>query len=106
MITRVRMMKTEVINAMKIGKYLTTSQILNIRILIFQKTIMKVETSLTKCQITLYIRLFLLWRRQINKINVSNYLRNLQILLNKRILLLGMFTNACCVRKSSVKSLN
>ena len=73
LLTRVHIMKVEVTKVMNTGKILSMGLILtNIRIFSFQTTIIKAKNSLTKCQITVHIRLCLLWRKQTNKVNVSS----------------------------------
>ncbi|XP_014322350.1 zinc finger protein 879-like isoform X2 [Myotis lucifugus] len=70
---RIHAMKTEVINARSIGKILTKGQILiYIRKFSSQKTIVKVEKSLTICQIKIYFSLLVPWQKQTNKENVTN----------------------------------
>ena len=67
-ITRVRVMRTEVVNAMNIRRILPTCQILMyITRVSFQRASTKVEKTLIKCQIRVLITVILLWRRQSRK---------------------------------------
>ena len=67
-ITRVRVMRTEVVNAMNIGRILPTCQILMyITRVSLQRASTKVEKTLIKCQIRVLITVILLWRRQSRK---------------------------------------
>ena len=67
-ITRVRVMRTEVVNARNIGRILPTCQILMyITRVSLQRASTKVEKTLIKCQIRVLITVILLWRRQSRK---------------------------------------
>ena len=61
-------MRTEVVNAMNIGRILPTCQILMyITRVSLQRASTKVEKTLIKCQIRVLITVILLWRRQSRK---------------------------------------
>ncbi|XP_070258403.1 uncharacterized protein [Myotis yumanensis] len=62
-ITRIHKMEIAVISGLNIGTNLSKSHVLIIGQVSLQCTIVKVEMSLTKCPLTIYVRLFLLWRR-------------------------------------------